>query len=121
MAHDLGVGELLADEFDEGDEGGFLIGVERVLGVVQSVHTPFVGDADGFVVIAQHMGALLVELTILPAFAGGGNIIMVAAGLPALCLVHEFELLGSQVSAGTGGCAVDDDVLYFLWIECFHF
>ena len=87
MADDLGLWELLFELLDEGDEGGFLGGVEGVLGVVEAVHTAFVGDADALVVVAEDMGALLVELAELPAFAGGGDVVVVAAGLPSLCLV----------------------------------
>ncbi len=109
VADDLGIGIVLLQRTEQRVEGQLLGGSPGVGRTALLVEAPLVADADGVGVVvagvcADHLfGAAEVELAV------AGDVVVVAAALPAFGFVHLVELLHGDVLVGPRGRAVEDD------------
>ena len=109
VAHDFGFGEVGLQGDEQRVEGQLLGGSPGVGRTALLVEAPLVADADGVGVVvagvcADHLfGAAEVELAV------AGDVVVVAAALPAAGLVHLVELLHRDVLVGTARRAVNDN------------
>ena len=109
MAHDLGIGVVGLQGDEQRVEGQLLGGSPGVGRTALLVEAPLVADADGVGVVvagvcADHLfGAAEVELAV------AGDVVVVAAALPAAGLVHLVELLHRDVLVGAARRAVNDN------------
>ena len=109
MPDDLGIGIVDLQGTEQGDEGGLLGQGTGVGGTALLVEAALVADADGVGVVvtgvcADHLfGTALIELAV------AGDVVVVAAALPAAGLVHLVEHLHGDVLVGPRGRAVNHD------------
>ena len=109
VAHDFGFGEVRLQGDEQRVEGQLLGGRAGVGRTALLVEAPLVADADGVGVVvagvcADHLfGAAEVELAV------AGDVVVVAAALPAAGLVHLVELLHRDVLVGAARRAVNDN------------
>ena len=109
VAHDLGIGEVCLQGDEQRVEGQLLGGSPGVGRTALLVEASLVADADGVGVVvagvcADHLfGAAEVQLAV------AGDVVVVAAALPAAGLVHLVELLHRDVLVGAARRAVNDN------------
>ena len=109
VAYDLGIGIVLFQRDEQRVEGELLGRCPGVAGAALLIEATLVADADGVGVVvagvcADHLfGAAEVELTV------AGDVVVVAAALPATGLVHLVELLQRNVLVRSRCCTVNND------------
>ena len=109
VADNLSIGIVLLQRTEQRVEGQLLGGSPGVGRTALLVEAPLVADTDGVGVVvagvcADHLfGAAEVELAV------AGDVVVVAAALPAAGLVHLVELLHRDVLVGAARRAVNDN------------
>ena len=109
VADNLSIGIVLLQRTEQRVEGQLLGGSPGVGRTALLVEAPLVADTDGVGVVvagvcADHLfGAAEVQLAV------AGDVVVVAAALPAAGLVHLVELLHRDVLVGAARRAVNDN------------
>ena len=109
VAYDLGIWVVDLQRAEQGDEGGTLGWGSGVGGTAFLVETTLVADANGVGIVVAGMGtdhlfgATEVELAV------AGDVVVVAAALPAFGTMHLVEHLKGEVLVRAGGRAVNHD------------
>jgi len=90
---DLGIGIVLFQRDEQRVEGQLLCRGAGVGGTAFLVETSLIANADGVGVVVAGMGADHLLGATEMELAIAGDVVVVAAALPATCLVHLVELL----------------------------
>ena len=90
-------------------EGEFLGRCAGVGGAAFLIETALVADADGVGIIMPGVGTDHLFGTAEVQLSVAGDVVVVAAALPAFGFVHLVELLHGDVLVGPRGRAVEDD------------
>ena len=107
VAYDLGIGVVDLQRAEQGDEGGTLGWGTGVGSTATVVETTLVADADGVGVVMAGMGADHLLGTAEMELAVTGDVVVVAAAVPAFGTVHLVEHLEGEVLVRAGGRAVN--------------
>ena len=109
MADNLSIGIVLFQRDKQRVESELLGWCPGVGGAALLIETALVADADGVGVIMPGVGADHLFRTTEVQLSVAGDVVMVAAALPAFGFVHLVELLHGDVLVGPRGRAVNDD------------
>ena len=109
VSQDLGVGIVELQRAEQGDEGLALLGGAGVGRTALGVEASLVADADAVGIVVAGVGSGLLLAAALVQLAVAGDVVVVAALLPATGAVHLVEHLERDVLVGPTGRTVDDD------------
>ena len=112
VAHDLGIGVVGLQGDEQRVEGQLLGWCPGVSGSAFLVEATFIADADGVGVVVAGVGADHLFGTAEVQLAVAGDVVVVAAALPAAGLVHLVELLHRDVLVGAARRAVNNNQVY---------
>ena len=107
VAYDLGIGVVDLQRAEQGDEGGTLGRGSGVGSTAFLVEASLVADADGVGVVVAGMGADHLFGTTEVELAVTGDVVVVAAAVPAFGTMHLVEHLKGEVLVRAGGRAVN--------------
>ena len=119
VADDLGIGIVLLQGAEQREEGLLLGRGAGVGGAATFVEASLVADADGVGVVVAGVGADHLLGTAEMQLSVAGDVVVVAAALPAAGLVHLVEHLQRQVLVRSARRAVNDNQIYFSHFVCF--
>ncbi len=109
MADNLSIGIVLFQRDKQRVESELLGWCPGVVGTALLVEAALIADADGVGVVVAGMGPDHLLGTALEELAVAGDVVVVAAALPATGLVHLVELLHGDVLVRPRGRAVEDN------------
>ena len=112
MAYDFGIGVIDFQRAEQGDEGCTLsrgAGVGRATTVIE---TALVTDADGMGIVMPGVSTDHLFWAADVELAVAGDVVVVAAAVPAFGTVHVVEHLESDVLVRAGGCTVNNKQIY---------
>ena len=112
VADNLGIGIVLFQRDKQRVEGELLSRGAGVGGTAFLVEASLVAYADGVGVVVAGVGADHLLGTAEVQLAIAGNVVVVAAALPATGLVHLVELLQRNVLVRSRGSAVNHNQIY---------
>ena len=107
VADDLGIGIILLQRTEQREHGGLLCRSTGIGGLAMGIEATLVADTDGVGVVVAGMGADHLLGTTEVELSVAGDVVVVAAALPATCLVHLVELLQRNVLVRSRCCAVN--------------
>jgi len=117
MADDLGIGIVLLQGAEQREEGLLLGRGAGVGGAAFLVETALVTDADGVGIVVAGVGADHLFGTAEVQLSVAGDVVVIAAALPAALLVHLVEHPQRQVLVRSARRAVNDNQIYFSHIK----
>ena len=109
MADNLSIGIVLFQRDKQCVESELLGWCPGVVGTSLLIETALVADADGVGIIMPGVGTDHLLRTAEVQLSVAGDVVVVAAALPATCLVHLVELLHGDVLVRSRCRAVNDD------------
>jgi len=119
VADDLGIGIVLLQGAEQPEEGLLLGRGAGVGGAATVVETSLVADADGVGIVVSGVGADHLLGTAEVQLSVAGDVVVIAAALPAAGLVHLVEHPQRQVLVGAARRAVNDNQVYSSHFVCF--
>ena len=111
VAEDDGLGVVLAQGAQQGDEGGFLLGGAGVPGTAFLVETALIADADGVLVVVADVGTGQVLVACLVELAVAGDVVVVAGEAEAGVVIG-YERRHGEVLRLPRRTAVNDYQIY---------
>ncbi len=112
MAEDLCIGVVDLQRSEQSDKGSTLGRRTSIGGTAFLVEASLVTDTDGVGIIMPGVGPDHLLRTPLMELAVTGDVVVVAAALPAAGLMHLVEHLKGEVLVRAGGRAVNDNQIY---------
>ena len=112
VADDLGIGIVLLQRTEQRVEGELLGRRAGVGGAAPLVEATLVADADGVGIVVAGVGADHLLGTAEMQLSVAGDVVVIAAALPAAGLVHLVEHPQRQVLVGSARRAMDDNQIY---------
>ena len=109
MANDLGIGIVHLQRVEQRKEGSLLGRGTRVGSTALFVETTLVADADRVGIVVSGMGSDHLFWAAEVQLAVAGDVVVIAAALPATGLVHLVEHLQRYMLIGSARRAVNDD------------
>ena len=109
VADDLGIGVILFQGDEQRVESELLGRCTGVVGAALLIETTLVADADGVGIIMPGMGADHLLGTTEVQLSVAGDVVVVAAALPAFGFVHLVEPFHGDVLVRSARCTVNDN------------
>ena len=119
VADNLGIGIVLLQGAEQREEGLLLGRGAGVGGAAFLVETALVTDADGMGIVVAGVGTDHLLGTAEMQLSVAGDVVVIAAALPAACLVHLVEHPQRQVLVRSARRAMNDNQIYFSHFVCF--
>ncbi len=119
VADDLGIGIVLLQRAEQREEGLLLGRGAGVGSAATFVEASLVADADGVGIVVAGVGADHLLGTAEVQLSVAGDVVVIAAALPAAGLVHLVEHPQRQVLVWAARRAMDDNQIYSSHFVCF--